>query len=165
MAKDDKPSAQAKPASTGTAGKGTVTRTSAVRKWLIVVGVALLAVGIAYGAGFIVGASGKAELEERAETASRQARLLEARRRLDLAHLALENQNFGIAEAHVRASAQKLADATDDGPMAELAREVAETRIGVTSDIAAQQDHVRGLIDRFDELHPPSNPESATPAP
>lgn len=165
MADEKKPSAPASAPATGAAGKGAVKKTSAVKKWLIIAGVAILALAIAYAAGWVMGARGKAELEERAEATTRDARLLEARRRLDLAHLALEHHNYGIAEAHVRGAAQILDAATDDGPMADLAREVAETRIGVTSDIAAQQQRLRELIERFDRLHPPSNRESATPAP
>ena len=134
------------------------------KKWLITVGVSLLVAAGAYGAGWFQGSAGTGNLEAIAEAATRDARLLEARRRLDLAHVALENQNFGIAEAHLRAAALKLDAAELTGPMEAFAREVAEMRIGVAGDIAVQQRRLRELIDRFDQLHPPASEPSATPA-
>ena len=141
------------------------TSRSGLKKWAITVGVSLLVAVVCYGIGFMQGASGKSDLEAVAATATNQARLLEARRRLDLAHVELENQNFGHAEAHLRAAAQKLDAAEPEGAMAELASDVAETQIGVTDDIAAQQQQIRQLISRFDQLHRPANEPSATPAP
>lgn len=148
----------------------TKSKTGAVKKWSIVVGLALLATVVAFGVGYFLGRAGQDELQERAATATRQSHLLEGRRRLDLAHVALEQRNFGIAEAHVRAAAQKLDAATEDGPepMQALARQVAETRIGVTGDIAGQQQELRRLIDGFDQhyerLQQTGTETSATPA-
>lgn len=139
-------------------------RGAAFKRGAITVLAALLVAGVCFGVGYFLGASGKANLEATAEAATRQARLLEARRRLDLSHVALENQNFGIAEGHLRAAAQKLAAVELEGPMEALARDVAETQIGVTGDITAQQQKLRSFIDRFDQLNPPAAGESATPA-
>ncbi len=134
---------------------------SRFRKWLIVVGVAMLALSITFGAGWIVGRRGMGELEERAERAA----LLEARRRLAQAEVAVGEQNFGIAEGHVRAAAQQLDETEPEGGLAQLAAEIAQVRIGVTSDIPEQQRKLRELVARFDrELDPPGSPTTATPA-
>ena len=140
-------------------------KSSPVKKWAIVVAVMLVSVAIAFGVGWFLGSSGQEELERQAQSATRQARLLEARRRLDLTHVALEQRNFGIAEAHLRAAAQKLdAFAEGDGRLGQLAREVAQTQIGVTEDMSAQKQKVRAYINRFDEIHPPGTEPSATTA-
>ena len=159
------PTAKPKPVETEKKPETKTKKASGLKKWAITIGVSLLVAVVCYGIGFVHGASGKAELEAAAETAANQARLLEARRRLDLAHIELENQNFGHAESHLRAAAQKLDAAEPEGAMAELAADVAETRIGVTDDIAAQQQQIRQLIARFDQLHRPAQEQSATPAP
>jgi len=140
-------------------------KTSPVKKWAIVVGVFLVSIAIAFGAGWFLGSSGIEELERQAESATRQARLLEARRRLDLTHVELENRNFGHAESHLRAAAQKLnAFAEEDGRMGQLARDVAETQIGNTSDMAAQKQKIRAFISRFDQILQPGSGPSATTA-
>lgn len=155
----------AKPGSSSIADEKKKTKASPVKKWAIVVGVVLVSVVIAFGAGWVLGSSGVEELERQAESATRQARLLEARRRLDLTHVALEQRNFGIAEAHLRAAAQKLdAFAGDDGRLGQLAREIAETQIGVTEDMSVQKQKIRAFINRFDEIHPPGTAPSASTA-
>jgi hypothetical protein len=136
-------------------------------------GVAVVVLGTAYATGRLQTASKISDAEERAGAAN-QARdrtsedlrgeraevlRLEARRRLHLALLALEDRNFGIAQAHVDAAAGLLAQGSSGAPagIGDLQRELAAARLVATEDLGQQRQRLLDVVRRFDTLEPPAN--------
>jgi hypothetical protein len=106
-------------------------------------------------------------LEQRLEQAKAESqakdgvvRRLEARRLLGQAATALEERNFGIAEAALSAGAALLARSRQGSPsgLVELEQEMAKFRPMATEDVGAQRVRVLGWIKRFDQIVPPTAP-------
>jgi hypothetical protein len=135
---------------------------------------ALICALIAYAIGRLQthGQIGEAEaatkaLEQRLEQAKAESqakdavvRRLEARRLLGQAATALEERNFGIAEAALSAGAALLARSRQGSPpgLVELEQEMAKFRPMATEDVGAQRVRVLAWIKRFDEIVPPTAP-------
>jgi hypothetical protein len=126
-------------------------------------------VGVAYGAGRLQTSSAIDAAEENASKASEartaaEAKLLavesrlEARRRLHLALLQLEERNFGTAEQHLSAAAALLAKSKPEGELEQLRAALASARLKASDDVAAQRSKIAGWISRFDALVPPAAP-------
>ena len=145
------------------------TGTGRFKRAMIVVAVVAASVGIAYGAGRLQTASAISSAEERASQSAQgqsaaEAQLrevqgrLEARRRLHLALIQLEERNFGIAEQHLTAAAALLAKSKPDGELEQLRAAIAGARLKASDDVAAQRTKIAGWISRFDVLVPPAAP-------
>jgi hypothetical protein len=94
------------------------------------------------------------------ETASRKAneklstrvRLLEARRTLNGALLAVEERNFGTAQERLRAAGNaQLKDAGEDTALKQAAERTHAFRIGVAEDIGEQRDRLVALSREVDQ--------------
>jgi hypothetical protein len=145
------------------------TGTGRFKRALVVLLVVAASIGIAYGAGRLQTSSAIASAEQRAsealtaksaaeaQLAQVQARL-EARRRLHLALLQLEERNFGTAEQHLSAAAALLAKSKPDGELEKLRADLAAARLKASDDVAAQRAKIAGWISRFDALVPPAAP-------
>lgn len=143
--------------------------TGRFKRALIVLLVVAASIGIAYGAGRLQTASAVSSAEEQASQAQQgrsaaeaqlaqvQARL-EARRRLHLALLQLEERNFGTAEQHLTAAAALLGKSKPEGELEQLRVAVAGARLKASDDVAAQRSKIAGWITRFDVLVPPAAP-------
>lgn len=85
---------------------------------------------------------------------------LEARRRLHLALLALDQRNFGIADAHMGAAAKLLARSQPaaDSDLGKLEKQVGAFKLVATEDLAGQRQKILDMAHRFDELVPPAKP-------
>jgi|SoiMethySBSTD1v2_1073268.scaffolds.fasta_scaffold23567_3 uncharacterized protein HemX len=131
----------------------------------IVLAVMLAGVGIAYGYGRFQ-TSSKIEAAEQKATQAEQARdaaearalRLEARRRLHLALIQLEQRNFGIAEQHLTAAAALLGRGKPEGELEQLRANLAGAQLKASDDIAAQRAKIGAWVARFDELSPPAAP-------
>jgi hypothetical protein len=150
------PPPQAKPAAA--AGGG-------FKRALILLGVVAAAVGIAYGAGRMQTASRIAAAEQQASKAQQasetlEARVLrlEARRRLHLALIQLEERNFGSAEQHLKAAAVLLERSKPEGELEKLRALLAQARLKAGDDIAAQRAWIVSWATHLDTLMPPANP-------
>jgi len=147
---------------------------SRVGKLLTVLGLLLLALGVAYTAGRLHTASkidqaddrARAALEERDRTrkdlATERAAIqrLEARRRLHLALTAVDARNFGIAQGHLDAAAALLAQggAGAAAGFEQLQRDIRTAHLVATEDLGIQRQRILDWTRRFDELAPPLAP-------
>jgi hypothetical protein len=163
-------------------GSGPLVASKGNRKTVLwSVGVALVAIGFAYGIGRLqtraeIGGAEEAtrkaeavtrELERRLEQAKAEsaakdqvARRLEARRLLGGAVMALDERNFGIAEAALSTAAELLAKSAEGAPtgLAELQADVGKFRPVATEDVGAQRARVVAWVKKFDQLVPPTAP-------
>jgi uncharacterized protein HemX len=160
------------PAPPATATAVVSTRVRTVVLWMTVG--ALICALIAYAVGRLQTHSQISEaqaatksLEQRLEQAKAESqakdavvRRLEARRLLGQAATALEERNFGIAEAALSAGAALLARSRQGSPpgLVELEQEMAKFRPMATEDVGAQRVRVLGWIKRFDQIVPPTAP-------
>ncbi|HEX9619258.1 MAG TPA: hypothetical protein VF989_03920 [Polyangiaceae bacterium] len=135
---------------------------------------AAVALGAAYGVGRLQASKSIDAAEERtaeavssreAETRRRELERsalleLEARRRLSLCLIALDERNFGEAQAHLDAAAALLdkAGAGDQGPLAELKRKAGEFKLIATDNLGPQRQRVLNWMRNFDEARPPAKP-------
>ncbi len=138
------------------------------RRVLIAVGAAVVALGAAYGTGRYQGklttdAAEKQASEREAEKkratvefdAQRDRAIrLEARRRLHLALLALEERNFGLAEGHLAKASALLGRAKGDAALERLAGEIGGTKLGATDDLGATRKKLLDWVQAFDAAMP-----------
>jgi hypothetical protein len=139
--------------------------------------VALAVAGAAYGAGRF---QGKAQVEDAdrraalATSASASAMTnanvlvdiergkvarLEARRRLHIALLALEDKNFGIAQEHLTAARGHLAAAKGgDNEMTKIGSEIEQFKVPTTEDLTEPKKKILEWCKRLDEAMPPTKP-------
>jgi len=141
----------------------------------ILVASLIIAVGLAYGAGWLraSGRIGAADERARAASASASARLaelsaasvrlaeLEARRSLHLAQVALDARNFGTAETHLHAAGTALSADVRSPELAELGATLVNVHLQASEDLGGERQRIAGYINRFDELLPPPQPQAA----
>jgi len=126
-----------------------------LRKWAIVVGAALVAIGIAWSVGYFMGAAGVGAAEDRAAAAEERVAVLEARQQLELALDALDARNFGIAGQRLRAASEHLARAGEDREeLSEQAAAAAQARVDSPADLERQKNDLRALLERLDGTAP-----------
>jgi hypothetical protein len=140
-----------------------------VRRFAVFAASLVVLLGLAYGAGWLR-VSGKVAVADdaaRAAAASASARqveltrteqrlaVLEARRHLDLAELALDARNFGTAEKYLHAAGALLGGEGHAQELSALGRTLASAHLVATEDLGADRLRVAGWIRRFDELVPP----------
>jgi uncharacterized protein HemX len=135
------------------------------KRALIVIAVVLASVGAAYGFGRLQTSSKidaaeqkAAQAEQTAAAAETRVLRLEARRRLHLALIQLEQRNFGIAEQHLTAAGALLEKTKPQGELEQLRANLAGARLKASDDIAVQRTKITAWIARFDELSPPAAP-------
>jgi F0F1-type ATP synthase membrane subunit c/vacuolar-type H+-ATPase subunit K len=128
---------------------------------LIGIALGLVALLAAYGAGRLQGAQATNAAEDRAEASSQvttelQATLLrfEARRKLHLALLALDERNFGIAQQHVSEAGGLLTKSGPAGGVPSLAAELSGAKLVATEDLGAQRGRVIGWARKLDAALP-----------
>jgi hypothetical protein len=147
---------------------------SGPKKVLIGVGVGFVALALAYGVGRLQGSQAVGAADDRAEAAAAEREKaekavtsekavslqLEARRRLHLALLALDDRNFGIAQQHVAVAAKLIekSGAPKDGDLGKLGEELAKERLVATEDVGTQRGKLLGWAKRFDAAKPPAEP-------
>ncbi len=85
---------------------------------------------------------------------------LEARRRLHLALLAMDQRNFGIADQHMRAAAKLLGESQPaaGSDLSKLQQKVQSFKLVATEDLAGQRQKILDMVHSFDELVPPAKP-------
>ena len=144
---------------------------SRLRKFLWSTAGVLLALGAAFGGGWLQGQARidelgrdlgavRTELEElrgKETLQLQQLGELEARRQIHLGILAFDKNNFGIAQDHLRKAALLL-EAPANRPNAELLDLVAALRtleLSPTLDLAPQRAALVQLATKFDGLLPP----------
>lgn len=164
---EQKPAEPARAAS----GDKTVKPASKVNLAVIAGLVALVAVAVAYGVGRMQmtpkvkgaqaaassAAAGARSAQAQFSTEHAKVLELEARRRLDLALLALDDRNFGIAQDDLKAAASLLgrAHATPDSDLGKLKAQIEKMNVTVTQDLSAERGQLVSLIKRFDQIVPP----------
>lgn len=132
---------------------------------------ALVAVAIAYGVGRMQVAPKLRQAEAAVSSATQAAKAahakaqaehsrvlrLEARRRFDLALLALDDRNFGIAQTDLKAAAALIHKSAPsaDSDLAKLEARVEKMNLTVTQDLASERNQLVELIRRFDQIVPP----------
>ncbi len=141
------------------------------------IGVAIAAAGIAYGVGRYQGEARVTEAEQRAlsaGSASSAAVLgskvsvdvergkvarLEARRRMHLALIALDDRNFGTAQEHVTIARSWLASAKGaDVEVLKLGADLEAFKVVASEDVGEQRTKMIALCKRLDDLLPPGKP-------
>jgi hypothetical protein len=139
-----------------------------------VAGGVLVALLVAYGVGRVQGCSqvqqaeGKAqeaesakqsattELKTQLDQTRRRVDLLEGRRHLHLALLAMDKRNFGIAQSHLQNANKLLKRGAQEGSEeAKLHGRVEQLILVATEDFAPQRQKVLDVIEAFDALVPP----------
>jgi cellobiose-specific phosphotransferase system component IIA len=140
------------------------------KPYLIGAGVVLALLAVTYGAGRLQTASRieaaqgetkKAEGErDQAREELREARrvieVLEARRALHRALVALDERNFGIAQQKLEQAGALLAKG--DKELEALGKAISAYRLLATEDVGAQRTRVLVFATKLDELVPPPNP-------
>lgn len=140
---------------------------SKLKRIAIQTGVALAAIGAAYGVGRFQTSQRIDLAEKRAEEASALAKAtqeelarergltqqLEARRELSLALSSLEKRNFGIAEEALVRAAQRLEGSSGD--LDAVRKAIEGTRLVASEDLDAQRAKLLDLVRRFDAALPP----------
>jgi hypothetical protein len=149
---------------------------SRARAVLYVTGVAVATGGLAYGVAYAQGRSQASDLRAAAEAergkyemrvaelagdlerARHRIDLLEGRRALGRATIALADRNFGSAESALRASGALLTGsvAPEEKDLAALAKKVSEFKIQIAENTDSQRRELLALAERFDELVPKS---------
>ena len=142
---------------------------SRTKRGLVYTGLALAALGGAYGGGRLQTQSDVDKAEERTreraaaeaeqvklrEQATQKVRELEGRRQLSLALVALDERNFGTAQTHLAKAGSLFAESKGDAGLEELARNVASYKLVATDDVAAQRKLLSDWTRKFDTLRPP----------
>jgi predicted negative regulator of RcsB-dependent stress response len=137
--------------------------------WTLLVFV--LGVGGAYGAGYfqmqakvdaataqVSAAQNDLQAAQRKEAAERQqVTELEARRRIHLAIMEFDQNNFGTAEEHLRAAAAELDSvrSAGDTALAGLAASLRKVQLAPSLDLTAQHTALLDLAKAFDKARPP----------
>jgi hypothetical protein len=80
---------------------------------------------------------------------------LEARRRIHQALIEFEQNNFGVAQEHLRAGAAWLEAAPKSPDLAPLAASLNALELAPSVDLAAQRASLNDLAKKFDALRPP----------
>lgn len=136
----------------------------------IIVGIVLLLIGIAYGVGRFQTHSAVGTAEENARSVTEESQRkdaalaeqrqavarLEARRRLHLAVIAMDERNFGTAQQHLDVAGKILNESAKGTPVGELAKPILTNRLHATEDLGAQRQQVLQWVKRFDTLAPPA---------
>lgn len=149
-------------------------RSSRLKRFTVVAAVSAGALAAAYGVGRLQTSKRIDAAEQRTEEAvsARQAETqsrerehtavleLEARRRLGLCLIALDERNFGDAQAHLDAAAALLEKAgpTQQSLLAQLERKIAGFKLIATDNLGPQRQRVLGWLKSFDEIRPPATP-------
>lgn len=147
---------------------------SSAKQIAVVASIAVSAAALAYGVGRFQGGGKIAEAEERASAAAAasasavagsrvvadiergKVARLEARRRLHLAMIALEDRNFGIAQEHVGAANAFLSSAKGADPeVQKLATDLGAFKIVATEDVGDQRKALLSFCKRLDDAMPP----------
>lgn len=92
---------------------------------------------------------------ERQAEQQREVDELEARRRIHLSIIELDANNFGTAQAHLRAAAALLVATPSTPEIASLASALQTLELAPSLDIPAQRAALTALASRFDGLRPP----------
>jgi hypothetical protein len=79
---------------------------------------------------------------------------LEARRRLHLAVLAVEERNFGMAEGHLAKAKALLGRAKGDAALDGLANELGAAKLSATDDLGATRKKLLDWVTAFDTAMP-----------
>jgi hypothetical protein len=151
---------------------------SRAKKYLWIFAGLVVAVGGAYGGGRLqtqseldalgdglttarheLQASTQLQASQRQELAE-----LEARRRMHLAIIELDQNNFGTAQEHLRAGAALL-QAPASADVAALGAAMRTLELAPSVDLAAQRQALLQLASKFDALRPPMLPPSPSPSP
>jgi hypothetical protein len=162
----EEPAAPQEPAATGE----TATRRSPLKCWLYGTLATLAAGGIGYGVAYGQGQGAinavQAELDSRVKAHADEKRawdeqmaklrrenaLLDARRTLDSALLALESNNFGIAQQRLEQAGLAIAkNAGDDSKLKAVAAKIGDYHINVTGDIREQRAGLNTLLASVDQ--------------
>ena len=133
-----------------------------------------MVLGSVYLGGWIHGSSKVSQVEEQATQAQDKQRVLEtglqgerrsvlqleARRRLHLVLLAMDQRNFGIAEKHLEAAGKLLTkpEAQLSGDLEKLAEVIAGAKLVAQEDLSDQRKKILGWVERFDKAAPPLDP-------
>jgi hypothetical protein len=138
--------------------------TGRIKRVLIILLVLAAALGATYLTGRLQGGVEVKAANERV-TAAEQARdeargkvvQLEARRRLHLALLALDQRNFGIAESHLGVASALLAKSKQPASLAELHTALSAVKLRASEDLGSERKKIESIIQRFDQLVPPAD--------
>jgi hypothetical protein len=145
------------------------TVTSKPQRIAIYIGIALAALGAAYGVGrlqtqgavneaeqqTVARAAAQAEQSKLLELEHTKVRELEGRRQLALALLALDERNFGTAQSHLKQASALLGQTKEDGAMAELTAAITAYTLVATDDTGTQRKQLLDWTRKFDALRPP----------
>lgn len=143
---------------------------SKAKRILLFVGLGLVALGAAYGAGFLTQHLKLGEAEELAGTKDQETQKakrdvdqerakvmrLEARRHLHLALLDMEARNFGMAQEHATQAGALLVASAPEGEMKQLAQEVKAFRLTASEDQSSDRKTILGFAEKLDKLMPPA---------
>jgi len=141
---------------------------SRVKRWAIGFGALVASLAAAYGTGRYQGklttdaAEARAtqrESEKQRATGEFDAQRdrairLEARRRLHLAVLAVDERNFGVAEGHLTKAGALLGRAKGDAALDRLASEITGTKLSATDDLGATRKRLLDWVSAFDTAMP-----------
>ena len=137
--------------------------TARIKRVLIVLAVLTAALGATYLTARLQAGIEVRAAEEKASAAERSraethARLLqlEARRRLHLALMALDQRNFGIAESQLGAASGLITKSKPQAPLGELQNAMQAVKLRASEDLGSERKKIENIIARFDQLVPPA---------
>ncbi len=106
-----------------------------------------------------------AELAAQVQTERRRTVLLEARRRIHIALIALDERNFGIASQELNGAGSMMStvQGAADGPIAVLATRLHGYKTVVTNDLGTQRGEIVGFAKKLDAVLDREQPSSREP--
>jgi len=145
---------------------------SRTQRTIAIVGGVLAGLATLYGVGRFQGHAETQAADQRTQEAEKQkeratsefdaqrdrAIRLEARRRLHLALIALDDRNYGIAEGHVERAATLLERAKGLPALDALAADLRGVKLAPSGEPSASREKVFVLVKRFDDALPPAEP-------
>ncbi len=144
---------------------------SRAKKYLWTFAGLVVAVGGAYGGGRLQMQSelttARHELQASTQLQASQRRELvelEARRRIHLAIIELDQNNFGTAQEHVRAGAALLQPPAS-ADVAALGAAMRTLELAPSVELVGQRQALLQLASKFDALRPPKSSPSPSPSP
>jgi hypothetical protein len=120
-------------------------------RWLVLLGCAVLGLIVAYTLGYM---TGRHSFEE--DTVAPQVQKLEARRQLHLAIVALEERNFGTAQARLQTAGGLLVDGSLDAGWNELGQQVKGYKLLAGEDLAKERQALTEFVSRADAFIAPT---------
>lgn len=146
----------------------TSTRTRRIKRYAWLAAGALALLGSCYVLGYLRGhgelsavelqnqklSQAKVDDAKQLETERARSQMLEGRRCLDQAVMALDYRNFGTAQERLKQAGQRIVGARAEGRLLAIGKELDTYRLVATEDLGNQRQKLVSYLTEFDQLYP-----------